>query len=152
MEKFKPGIKQEKKCLVGSAAGILFSILGIIMYIVTALNTKGSISPLILASSILGVLISVISVLVIDMDGILSILSAAVLLFSALMFVSSQADNIGYAAAGIADIGYGIKPTLVAGVLFYLIAVVGECIAVFGGRKETEDKKTDDKKTEEKKH
>lgn len=131
MAKFKIGVKQDKKCLISSAAGVLFSLLGLAMYLVTSSNTKLPADILIISASAVGTLASLISIFLYYFDGILSICSAALLLFSTLMFLSSQAGNIGYAAAGIADIGYGIQGTLIIGIACYMIAVIGECIAVF---------------------
>lgn len=54
------------------------------------------------------------------------------------MFISSQADSIGYAAAGISDIGYGIQGTLIVGVVCYLAAVICESISVFCNKNENE--------------
>lgn len=131
MRKLKIGIKQSKKCLFGSVIAVLFSLLGIILYMVTTKNTNGEVSTLIVAVSVIGTLLSLVSILVFYLDGILSIVSAAVYLFSMLMFVSSQADSIGYAVEGITDIGYGIQTTLVIGTICYLLAVIGSCLAVF---------------------
>lgn len=135
MSKVKVGIQQGKRGLAGSALGILGSLAGLILYIVTSANTSKDMSVLMLSVSVAGTVLALLSLLLMHLDGMLSILSASAFLFSMCMFVSSQADSIGYAAAGIVDIGYGIQPTLVAGCILYLIAVVGECLAVFDKKK-----------------
>ena len=135
MSKVKIGIQQGKKGLAGSALGILGSLAGLILYIVTATGTNKDISILIVSVSVVGTALALLSLLLLHLDGMLSILSASTFLFAMCMFVSSQADSIGYAAAGSVDIGYGIQPTLVTGCIFYLLAVVGECLAVFDGKK-----------------
>lgn len=135
MRNVKIGIQQGKKGLAGSALGILGSLVGLVLYIVTTVHTNGEISALLLSVSIVGTILALVSLLLLPLDGMLSILSASAFLFTMCMFVSSQADSIGYAAAGIVDIGYGIQTTLVAGCIFYLLAVVGECLAVFDRKK-----------------
>ncbi len=129
--KLKTGIKQSKKGRICTAAGILCSLLGIILYMITTVKTNGEMSILILAVSAAGTLLALLSLLLFHLDGIFSMISAPFLLYSMCMFISSQADNIGYAAAGIGDIGYGIQTTLIIGCILYLIAIIGESIAVF---------------------
>lgn len=136
MSKIMMNINKDKKVLICSAIGVVFSILGLIMYVVTTNNTGKYAESLIVAASLAGTVLTAAAALFIYMEGALCIVSTALHVFSALMFVSSQADNMGYALAGISDIGYGIQTTLIVGVIFYLLAAVGECIAVFGKAKE----------------
>ena len=124
MEKIKIGIKQSKKGLICSIIAIVGIVVGLVMYIVTTGNTNGKVS-------IVLTVLAATSCFLFYADGFLSIISAAFSLYCMLMFVSSQADSIGYAAAGISDIGYGIQSTLIVGCICYLAAVVTESIAVF---------------------
>ena len=129
MEKIKIGIKQSKKGLICSIIAIVGIVVGLVMYIVTTGNTNGKVSIVLIA--IIAALLAATSCFLFYADGFLSIISAAFSLYCMLMFVSSQADSIGYAAAGISDIGYGIQSTLIVGCICYLAAVVTESIAVF---------------------
>ena len=132
MERIMTNIKNDKKVLVCSVISVIFSVLGLVMYIVTSNNTAQTVEILVVATSAIGTITALVSVAFIYMDGAVSIVSAALMTFSMGMFLSSQGGNLGYALSGISDIGYGIQTTFIAGIAFYLIAVISECIAVFG--------------------
>lgn len=137
MDKITIGVRQNKKGLICSVAAALCSVIGLVMYVVTTINTNGEVNALLVVISAAATLLALVSCFLFYVDGLVSMVSAAFLLYCMLMFVSSQADSIGYAAAGIVDIGYGIQGTLIFGGICYLIAVVGECISVFD-RKESD--------------
>ncbi len=138
MEKLKTYIKQDNKGLICSAVTVVGTLLGLVMYIITTGNTNGEVSLLLVVTSVTAVVLAVCSCFLLYAEGILSVLSASLSLYSMLMFISSQADSIGYAAAGISDIGYGIQGTLIVGAVCYLAAVICGSISVFCNKKENE--------------
>jgi len=86
--------------------------------------------PIIFAS-VIGLVLNLYVLIVDDYESYIEILVSALAFVSMGLFLSSQLGNLGYYFAGIADIGYGIMPTFVAGIILDLVGVVTTSISVF---------------------
>ena len=117
-----------------AASIVLVAIAVILSCIVTA--NDGSMDVAVLVLSIIAVAGSAVT-LFFDYNGFGRI-AVALLQFCCLgLLVASQLGNIGYAAAGIHDIGNGIQPGFIVAAVFYLIATALTCATVFFKDKKT---------------
>lgn len=111
-----------------SFAAAIFSLLGMILYIVTMSLQENMLIAVIVVSAI-GTIAGLITCFGKDYLGLLTIFSAMLYFFAMLLFLMTQAENIGYALADV-GIGDGIMPSFVVGLACYGCAVTTGIAAV----------------------
>jgi len=131
VENNKVSLKDKGFVFYCSLAVMLLTLLGLVMYLITVAETKDTIRISIVVATVIGEAIVLFSLLKCRLDGLPGIIAAALFMFSMGMYISTQAGNIGYAFAGITDIGYGILPSFIIGIALYIAGIVGECITIF---------------------
>ncbi|MFA6861580.1 MAG: hypothetical protein WCR56_04295 [Bacilli bacterium] len=106
-------------------------LVGFVMYFVSQSMMGAKIELPIIFASVIGLVLNLYVLIVDDYESYIEILVSALAFVSMGLFLSSQLGNLGYYFAGIADIGYGIMPTFVAGIILDLVGVVTTSISVF---------------------
>ena len=115
-----------------SSCSLVLSIIVMILYAVTISNTTSA-----LGESWFYILISLAIVMLIVSNFLNSfketvlIVGAGLFIASLGIFLNSQLSNIGYYAHGVYDIGDGILPTFVAGMVVGAIALIINITLVF---------------------
>lgn len=123
--------KNNKKSFIVLTISILLSILGLIFYIVSQNLMETTISPWILATTIVGWLFVLAVIIYKDFDSIFLIAATAITFLTFILVVSSQMGNLGYYFAGIKDIGYGLMPTFFVSASAYICSIILTSIEVF---------------------
>lgn len=112
-----------------AVAGALLALVAMILAILTTAN-DGNISIPVIAVTALAAVLAVVTG-VVDFNDLGKILVAGMYILCMGLFLSSQLGNLGYALAGIHDIGNGIQPGFLVGEVLYLAALVLESITIF---------------------
>lgn len=105
---------------------IVCAIVGFVLYLVT-MKLQENMFASIVVISIIGILCGMV-VCYKDFFRAVSIVSVMLYLLAAALFLVTQIDNIGYAITDT-NIGDGIMPTFVAGMIMYGISVVAGVVA-----------------------
>lgn len=122
-------IKSKGKSFIIAAAGAVLALVAMILAAVTTAN-DGKADAAIIVLSIIAVIGAFVT-LFIDYRGFGKIAVAFLYLCCMGLFVSTQLGNLGYALYGITDIGNGVQPGFIAGVILYVLATVLAAITVF---------------------
>lgn len=115
-----------------SSCSLVLSIIVMILYALTISNTTSA-----LGESWFYILISLAIVALIVSNFLNSfketilIIGVGLFIASLGVFLNSQLSNIGYYAHGVYDIGDGILPTFVAGMVVGLVTLIINIILVF---------------------
>ncbi len=125
----KETIKNDLLRMIFIGVGALLAIVGMVMAIL-ATETDGSVNVAIVVITAVAVCIA-LATAVFDYSSIGKIVVAAMYMCCFGLFISTQAGNLGYAIAGIHDIGNGVQTTFVVGEIMYFIAIVLQSLAVF---------------------
>lgn len=115
-----------------SSCSLVLSIIVIILYVLTISNTTSALGEIwfyILIS--LAIVMLIVSNFLNSFKEIILIIGAGLFIASLGIFLNSQLSNIGYYAHGVYDIGDGILPTFVAGMIVGLVALIINIVLVF---------------------
>ncbi len=126
MNKIKEFFVKKSAGFYVTVGSIVFAIVGFVLYLVT-MNLQKNMMASIVVFSVLGIVCGLV-VCYKDFFRAVSIVSTFFILLSAGLFLVSQIDNIGYAITNT-NIGDGIMPTFVAGIVMYGISVVAGVVA-----------------------
>lgn len=134
----KEKIKSDWLRMVFIGAGI---VLALIAMILTTIATKndGKVNVALVVVTVIAIVIAAATA-IFDFSSLGKIVVVAMYMCAFGLFISTQAGNLGYALAGIHDIGNGIQPTFVAGEILYLVAIVLQSIAVFFNKTKNQSK------------
>lgn len=111
-----------------TAAGVVFAVVALALFCVTMQLQENM-----YASIVIVTVVGLAAALVLcykDFFRLVSVLTAAMYLLAGCLFLVTQLENIGYAITNT-NIGDGIMPTFVVGMLFYAAAVVCAVAAIF---------------------
>lgn len=128
---FLKNVLADKVRLTIFAISILFDLVAFVLYLVSQNIMSSRVNVWLVLVVIIAIAIKLAVLLFKDFNGILLSIAAALDLLGIGLFVSSQLGNLGYYLAGITDIGYGIMPTFVIGIIFYILALLSVSILVF---------------------
>lgn len=115
-----------------SSCSLVLSIIVIILYVLTISNTTSALGEIwfyILIS--LAIVMLILSNFLNSFKEIILIIGAGLFIASLGIFLNSQLSNIGYYAHGVYDIGDGILPTFVAGMIVGAITLIINIVLVF---------------------
>lgn len=115
-----------------SSCSLVLSIIVIILYVLTISNTTSALGEIwfyILIS--LAIVMLIVSNFLNSFKEIILIIGAGLFIASLGIFLNSQLSNIGYYAHGVYDIGDGILPTFVAGMIVGAITLIINIVLVF---------------------
>lgn len=110
------------------AGALLFALLGMILFFVT-MNLQENMYAFMAVIMVISLLLGTVC-LVKDFFGAVSILAVTFYFLSGLFFLVTQLENIGYAITNT-NIGDGIMPSFVAGMVMYAVSIVLGIAAVF---------------------
>lgn len=130
-------VKNNLLKLIFVAACTVSALIAVILAAVVTKN-DGKIDATIIVVTAIAICISVVT-LFFDYKDLGKTVAAGMYLCGCMLFVSSQFGNIGYAVAGIHDIGNGIQPGFIAGTVFYVAATVLQSIVIFKKSKNKEN-------------
>lgn len=107
-------------------------VLAVIATALAAAVTKndGKIDVAVIVVTVVAICVSGVT-FVFDYKDFGKMVAAGLYLCACVLFISSQLGNLGYALAGIHDIGNGIQAGFIVGTIFYVIAIVLQSITVF---------------------
>ena len=114
-----------------SSCSLVLSIIVIILYVLTISNTTSALGEIwfyILIS--LAIVMLIVSNFLNSFKEIILIIGAGLFIASLGIFLNSQLSNIGYYAHGVYDIGDGILPTFVAGMIVGAITLIINIVLV----------------------
>lgn len=111
-------------------AGVVLAVVGMVFSIVATAN-DGAVSAPVVAVTIVGAILAAATAFF-DYKDLGKIAVAATYFCAFGLLISSQCGNLGYYAYGIHDIGNGLQATFIAGMIFYVLAVAAEGVALFG--------------------
>lgn len=115
-----------------SIGTIVLSILVMILYAITLSNTTSALSETVFYILMAIAIITVIASNILNaFKETLLIISSGMILASLGIFLNSQLSNIGYYAHGVYDIGDGILPSFIIGMILGIIALVANITSVF---------------------
>lgn len=115
-----------------SSVSFLLSIVVLILYFITLNQTTSALSESIFyIFIIISIAMLILNNFITDFKGAISITSCCFLLASLGVFINSQLSNIGYYAHGVHDIGDGILPTFIVGMVIGIICLIINIILVF---------------------
>lgn len=115
-----------------SSCSLVLSIIVMILYAVTISNTTSALGEVwfyILIS--LAIVMLIVSNFLDSFKETILIIGAGLFIASLGIFLNSQLSNIGYYTHGVYDIGDGILPTFVAGMVVGVITLIINMILVF---------------------
>ncbi len=122
-------IKAKGKGFWLNVIGALLAVVATVFAAITTAN-DGAADVAIIVLSVIAIVGVAVTVFV-DYEGFGKIIVAFLYFCCLGLFVSSQLGNLGYALAGIQDIGNGVQPGFVIGAILYLGSTVLACIAAF---------------------
>lgn len=128
MEKVKQFFLNKRSGFYFEVAAILFALIGLILFCVTMKlqqNMYGWIVAIMCISLLAGIVCCYK-----DFFGAVSIVAAVLYFLSGLFFLATQLENIGYAITHT-NIGDGIMPSFLAGMVMYAFSLVLAISAAF---------------------
>lgn len=111
-----------------TVAGFVLAIIALVLFFVTMQLQDNMYSSIVIVT-IVG-LVAALVVCYKDLFRLVSVLTAAMYLLAGCLFLVTQLENIGYAITNT-NIGDGIMPTFVVGMIFYAAAAVAAIAAIF---------------------
>lgn len=128
MNKVKAFLQKKSIGFWLNIAGFVFALVGLVLFFIT-MQLQENMYASIVAITIIG-LVAALVVCYKDFFRLVSILCAFTYLLAGCLFLVSQLENIGYAITGV-NIGDGIMPSFVAGMIMYGVATVAAVAAIF---------------------
>lgn len=115
-----------------SMSSIILSAITMILYVITLSQTTSALSEVWFYILISATIVAAIaSNFISSFKEEILIVGCGLLIASLGIFLNSQLSNIGYYAHGVYDIGDGILPTFIAGLVVGIIALITNIISVF---------------------
>lgn len=129
MSKFAMFFKRKSIGFYLMAAAFVFGVVGFVLFLLT-MRAQENMMVWIVILSVAALAASVVVCALRDYLRLTGILCVALYLLCGLLFLVTQAENIGYAITHT-NIGDGIMPSFVAGLVFYLLAALTSAVASY---------------------
>ena len=126
MGKIKEFFAKKSAGFYVTVGSVVFAVVGLILYLVT-MNLQQNMLASMVVLTVIGIACGLV-VCYKDFFRAVSIASVMLYLLAAVLFLVTQIDNIGYAITNT-NIGDGIMPTFVAGMIMYAVSVAAGIVA-----------------------